>query len=206
MNAEFNRRDFVRMAAALPVAFAVPMASGAGKPPAGGAAWPLETFDYRGVRLLPSRWLDQYWQTREYDYEVSNDDILHGYRVAAGLPAPGKTLGGWCAKNSDVIFGQWLSGFARMYCATGDREIRDKAVFLLEEWGKTLGPGGDCRMNLYAYDKMLCALVDLQLYAGVREAAPLLESTMAWVMRTYSRERTPANPRLQSGRPGEWYT
>lgn len=203
MNAEFSRRDFVRMAAALPAAAAVPAASGA---EAAGSAWPLEPFDYRGVRLLPSRWLDQYRQTRDYDCGVSNDDILHGYRATAGLPAPGKALGGWCAKNSDEIFGQWLSGFARMYCATGDREVRNKAVFLLEEWGKTLGPGGDCRMNLYAYDKMLCALVDLQRYADVREAAPLLERTMDWVMRTYSRERTPANPTLQSGRPGEWYT
>ena len=65
----------------------------------------LETFDYRGVRLLDSRWLTQFKATRDYYLGVADDDILHGYRVAAGLPAPGQPLGGWCAKNSDPVFG-----------------------------------------------------------------------------------------------------
>ena len=205
-NDAFTRRDFLRMAAGLPGVLAIPGALGAAALPAAGAAAPLEPFDYRGVRLGPSRWRDQYQQTRDYYFSVSDDDILNGYRAAAGLPAPGKPLGGWCARNSDEVFGQWLSGFSRMYCATGDQAIRDKAALLLAEWGKTFGADGNCRMGLYAYDKMLCGLIDLQIYAGVSAAAPLLERTLAWAMGAFPTERTPGNSEQINGRPAEWYT
>lgn len=200
-----SRRDFLRLAAALSGGLALPRAFGAASL-AGPGGSALETFDYRGVRLLPSRWLDQYQHTRDYYLSVSDDDILHGYRVAAGLPAPGRPLGGWCAKNSDTVFGQWLSGFSRMYCATGDTAIRAKAAGLLAEWVKTLGPSGNPRMELYGYDKLLCGLVDLQLYAGVAEAGPALERTLAWVMANFSPERSAAVPTEINGHPHEWYT
>jgi DUF1680 family protein len=206
MSAEFTRRDFLRLAAALPGALAIRDSFAAPSVPAAASRWKLEPFDYHGVRLLQSRWQEQYQSARDFYYGVSNDDILHGYRVAAGLPAPGKTLGGWAARNSDIVFGQWLSGMARMFCATGDEAIRDKADFLLLEWADTIGPDGDCRMSLYSYDKLLCGLVDLQLYAGVTAAAPLLERTMAWVMRSFSKERMPGSPTELNGRPSEWYT
>lgn len=206
MNTPFTRRDFLRSAAALSGALAVPKTFAGASPATPEASEKLEPFDYRGVRLLPSRWLDQYQSTRDYYAGVSDDDILHGYRVAAGLPAPGRPLGGWCAKNSDPVFGQWLSGFSRMACATGDEAIREKAARLLGQWAKTLGRGGNCRMSLYSFDKLLCGLVDLQLYAGISEAAGLLDRVMGWAMATFPTERVPANPTLQSGRPEEWYT
>lgn len=207
MNSDLNRRDFVRLAAGASGALAL------GHTALGAAALPvppgrarIEPFDYRGVRLLGSRWRDQYRQSRDYFCSVLDDDILKGYRTAAGIPAPGQTLGGWCAKNSDTVFGQWLSGFARMYCATGDRAMRDKAAFLLSEWAATLGASANPRMGLYAYDKLLCGLVDLQVYAGVREAGPILERTLGWVMANYSPERTPATAGQINGHPQEWYT
>src|SRR5580704_6570999 len=93
----------------------------------------IEPFDYRGVRLRASRWQKQFQAAHDFWLGLSEDDILHGYRVAAGLPAPGKTLGGWCARNSDTVFGQWLSGMSRVYRATGDAAMRDKAVRLFTE-------------------------------------------------------------------------
>ena len=209
MSPEFSRRDFLRLAAAVPGALALQRSLGddaAPQPPALASRGVLEPFDYRGVRLGRSRWLDQYQSARDFYIAVSDDDILHGYRAAAGRPAPGTPLGGWAAKNSDIVFGQWLSGWARMYCATGDAAMRDKAAFLLTEWGDTIGAAGDCRMSLYSFDKLLCGLVDLQIYAGVTAAAPLLERAMAWAMRTFPTERTPASVTLLNGRPAEWYT
>jgi DUF1680 family protein len=206
MSTDFSRRDFLRMAADLPGALAISESLAAGADPAPPQPSMLEPFDYRGVRLGASRWRDQYQSARDFYLGVSNDDILHGYRAAAGLPAPGKTLGGWAARNSDIVFGQWLSGMARMFCATGDQPIRDKAASLLAGWADTIGADGDCRMSLYSYDKLLCGLVDLQLYAGVAAAAPLLQRTLAWAMRSFSRERTPASSALLNGRPSEWYT
>ena len=78
----------------------------------------LEPFDYRGVTLRDGPLKTQYLAARDFYLNVSDDDILKGYRVAAGLPAPGETLGGWCKVNTNEIFGQWLSGMARMDRAT----------------------------------------------------------------------------------------
>lgn len=166
----------------------------------------LEPFDYDGVVLHESRWRTQMLSARDYYLSVSDDDILHGYREAAGLPAPGHALGGWCAKNSDIVFGQWLSGMSRLYKATGDERLRAKAAGLLREWRKTLGEGGDCRMDLYAFDKLVCGLVDMHLYARDAEALPALRDGLAWAMRTFSRAREEETPEMTSGEPGEWYT
>src|SRR5690348_4138283 len=88
----------------------------------------INAFDYDGVRLHDSRWNDQYLHGREFYFNVSNNDILQGFRAKAGLPAPGHPLGGWCAEDSSTVFGQWLSGMSRMYRATGDEPMRDKAA------------------------------------------------------------------------------
>src|SRR5262245_44288135 len=94
----------------LMTALLAPMASAAVSP-----RTKLEPFDYQGVRLGPGRWSDQIATARAYYLGISDDDILHGFRAAAGLPAPGKPLGGWCAKDSSMVLGQWLSGMSRMY-------------------------------------------------------------------------------------------
>ena len=65
----------------------------------------LETFDHEGVRLLPSRFLDQVEGARRVYAAVPDDDILKGFRRAAGLPAPGTDMRGWCTQTSAVIFG-----------------------------------------------------------------------------------------------------
>lgn len=165
----------------------------------------IESFEFEGVTLLDSRWKDQFVAGRDYYFSVSDDDILHGYRKAAGLPAPGEPLGGWCHVNSDTVFGQWLSGMARIYKATGDTQMRDKAVRLLEGWAETIGDDGDCHMGLYAYDKTIGGLVDLKIYADI-DTLPLLKKTLDWAMRTFPTERVDATPDQTSGSPHEWYT
>ena len=137
----------------------------------------VSAFNYEGNRLRDSRWKEQYDQGRDFYLNVNNDDILHGYRLAAGMPAPGKPLGGWCAKNSNTVFGQWLSGMARMYHATNDTEIRDKASYLLSEFVKTVGPDGSPGMTPYPYEKLVCGLVDMHEFVGHPEAMPLLQGS-----------------------------
>ena len=169
----------------------------------------IEPFNFRGVRLLKSRWQEQYQSARDFYHGVSDDDILCGFRAAAGLPAPGKTLGGWCEKNSGTVLGQWLSGMSRMYCATGDTAMRDKAVLLMREFAKTVKPDGDCGLRHYPYEKLACGLVDLKAYADFDESIPLLEKITDWASRTFDRERAPAAPQpweMHSGKPLEWYT
>src|SRR6266851_651555 len=136
------RRDFLK---AVPVASLLAHTSTGAADTTGRVL--ISPFDYHGVRLGESRWRRQVQGAREYYLGLSDDDILHGFRAAAGRTAPGNALGGWCKENSSTVFGQWLSGLARLYRATGDTPVRDKAVRLMTEWAKTLGLNGDCRMR-----------------------------------------------------------
>src|SRR5918994_6756024 len=149
----------------------------------------LSTFEYDGVTLLPSRFREQMERAREVYFGVPNDDILKGFRREAGLPAPGADMRGWCSKTSAVIFGQLLSGMCRLSRATGDDELRDKAITLFEGWRETIGPDGDAKMWPYAWEKLVCGLVDLQQYADYDDALATMEATTAWPSRTFDRTR-----------------
>jgi uncharacterized protein len=207
---EFNlpRRDFLFAGAAVTAGamFARPAVAAADDK---NARLQIETFDYQGVKLRPSRWQRQYQMARDFYLGVSDDDILHGWRAAAGLPAPGKALGGWCASNSNTVFGQWLQGMSRMSKATGDNVLRDKAIGLFTEWAKTVPENGNCGMGHYPFEKLVGGLVDLKQYAGHETSLPMLERVVDYAANHLDRTRTPAAPRPpenHSGRPLEWYT
>ncbi len=198
-----RRREFVKsipIGAGLLAQAATPSATGRNR---------IDVFDYQGVRLRESRWRQQVEGAREYYLNLPDDDILHGFRAAAGMPAPGKALGGWCQQDSSMVFGQWLSGMARLYRATGDSALWEKSSRLLAGWAKTVPASGDCGMRHYAYDKLVCGLVDQHLYAGHPDAVPLLEKVTAFAQRSFEREPrtvTPSHNTEYYGLPQEWYT
>lgn len=166
----------------------------------------LQSFDFVGVKLRPSRWQKQFADAREFYAGLSNDDILHGFRAAAGLPAPGKPLGGWLNTNSYETFGQWLMAMARASKVNDDQALRDKASLLVTEWGKTIR---NTPIRHYAFEKMVGGLVDMHLYAGHPEALDLLESIIDYGIANLNRARVPAQNltvRLTQGDPLEWYT
>lgn len=219
MERPVSRRRFIEIAGASAVTAVLAPGPAAGAPPRKDpAAVPagemkgktvLRPFDYKYVALRPSRWQKQYQSARDYYLSVSDDDILHGFRRAAGLPAPGRPLGGWAARDSSVVFGQWLQAMARTSRANGDDEMRKKAVRLIDEWGKTLGSDGDPRMMHYPWEKLVGGLCDMAQYAGHDGALALLEKVVDWGIKNLDRTRTPAarTPwELHSGRPLEWYT
>ncbi len=212
MKDDVPRRVFLKTvpAAAFALQAATNGAEAASPAPAGGAVPRLEPFDYQGVRLRPSRWQRQVQAGRDFYLGISDDDILHGFRAAAGFPAPGRPLGGWCGKDSSTVFGQWLSGMARMYRATGDTAMRDKALGLVAGWIRTIRPDGDTGMRHYPFDKVVCGLVDLQKYAGYREAGAVLERLTAFAVKNFERMQKPlADPSHNQhyyGLPQEWYT
>ncbi len=170
----------------------------------------LRSFDYQGVRLLDGRFQQQVIATRALYFGMSDDDMLKGFRRAAGLPAPGNDMRGWCRDNCGATFGQWISGMARLSRATGDTELREKAIRLTTEWEKTLGPNGNARMNTYAWEKMSCGLVDLAMYADYPHALEILERITVWAAAHFDRSRSPATEADRDGRRPhgtlEWYT
>lgn len=177
----------------------------------------LEPFDYSGVRLLDGPLKRQYDAARDYYHQVANDDILKGFRQRVGQPAPGRDMGGWCQRDAGEVLGQWLSGMSRMYKATADAALMEKATYLMHEWAKTAAMDGEyfsSRRNLglehshYIFDKTVCGLVDMCLYGGRKEALPILETMVDRAAAIFDRTRTPASPEspdsLSCG--NEWYT
>jgi hypothetical protein len=212
MDNGINRRDFMKVLAATPFAASYRLNSlAAFRQDLGqvgsGSKDLLEPFNYGGVRLLDGMLKTQYQQMRDYYFNVPDDDILKGFRRQAGLPAPGRDLGGWCSENSYVVFGQWLSGMARMYKATGDAAMLDKAQHLLREWSKTIDKP---KLGHYLYDKTICGLIDLVVYAGQKDALPLLERTTDCAIENLGRTRNRTSFEDHSGDKfvgeGEWYT
>ena len=200
------RREFLLAGAAIGAAALHPFCSQAAAAETSPAKLAVEPFDYDGVRLLDSQWQKQYQAARDFYLAIPDDDILCGYRRAAGQPAPGKPLGGWCGQNSNTVFGQWLSGMARLHRATGDGPIRDKAVRLFSEWSKTVRPNGATGMGHYPFEKLVCGLVDLKKYANHDDALPMLEKVCDFAAANLNHENVPAPRGGPSGQPHEWYT
>jgi hypothetical protein len=209
-----NRREFISSLGAVSVAAATlpagSLVARGGPRAVSPAPNRLQAFDYRGVKLLPGRFQRQMEQARRLYFNLSNDDLLKGFRRDAGLPAPGNDLKGWAQRRCDATFGQWLSGMARLSCALDDPALREKAVTLADGWKQTLGKSGNCRMGTYAWEKMAGGLVDLALYANYDPELNLLEQITGWASRQFDRSRSPATPLDRDGRKPqgtlEWYT
>ena len=217
-----TRRDFVKMVAGASLAPSILRASQAFQAPAETAGLAarvyLEPFDYQGVRLLDGMLKTQYDRTREYYFKIPNDDILKGFRQRAGLPAPGQDMGGWAIVDTSGVFGQWLSGMARMYRATGDTEMKEKATALMTGWAEAFRkdgipsnsrrPGFNPDRMHYAFDKTLCGMVDMGKYAGSKDALALAETLVDWGSTTLLRTRHPGSPAEPESFPSgnEWYT
>lgn len=228
-----SRRDFLAVASAVtPLAQQVLSAQSTGAAPPNQTTpykkVVLDPFDYAGVTLRPSLWQRQASAGRDFYYRLSNDDILHGYRVAAGAAnAPGRALGGWCSANSNTVFGQWLQSMARIQRATGDKDLLEKANVLVGEYarcwpgmssmssnvargtGRGAAGGATGGLGHYPYEKLAGGLLDMHHYGGNPEALALCDKITEAAAANFNRDRVPANREpwaLHSGRPGEWYT
>ena len=141
----------------------------------------INPFNYEGVQLLDGRLKDQFTQIQDYYFNIPNDNILKEFRLEAGLPVPGKHLGGWYSDKSYGVFGQWLSAFARMYKVTKNAAISEKAISLMDEWAKTISEDTwDRSMRHYTFDKIVGGLVDIYEYIGNEGALQHLKKITKW--------------------------
>ena len=146
----------------------------------------IEPFDYHGVSLNDGPLLRQVLEVRDDYLRVPNDDYLKGFRQRAGKAAPGADLGGWYTAGNFHVFGQVLSGLARMHAATGDEACRQKLNALIKEWSLCIEPDGYFYSTKppapahYIYEKMAGGLLDAYLYGGNPEALKLLDRITSW--------------------------
>jgi DUF1680 family protein len=143
---------------------------------------PLATFPYGDVQLHDGPMKRQFEENHARYLHLDDDRMLKVFRQVAGLPAPGEDMGGWydltgfSLERNDFhgfiaghSFGQYLSGLARSYAATGSEETRAKINRLVKGYGETLDPKAkffvDYRLPAYTYDKLSCGLIDAHEYA-----------------------------------------
>lgn len=173
----------------------------------------IQPFDYQGVRLDEGPLLDQVREVHDAYMRVGNDSYLKGFRRRAGLPAPGEELGGWYKADEFHVFGQVVSGLARLYAASGDPAVKEKVDALVEGWGKCIEPDGYFFYSRhpnsphYIYDKMVGGLVDAYLYARTPGALKDLDRITSWAEKNLDRSRRFAySARSKTGAAQEWYT
>jgi DUF1680 family protein len=224
MPRQLNRREFTKLAAGVCCAAGL---VGTQQLYAADALRKVELFDYSGVTLLNSRFKRQYQSARDLFSNIPNDSLLLGFRQRAGLAAPGTPLIGWyggrwadsshtSVRDPDIFnaFGQFISGMARMYRATNDTAILEKASYLMDEWAKAMDADGyfyysrKPQFPHYIYEKTVCGLVDMCVYGGNKNAVGHLEKITAWAEKNLDRTRRNPHPdeRGFSADGTEWYT
>lgn len=170
----------------------------------------LFPFDYRGVRLDEGPLAAQVREVRESYLRVSDDSYLKGFRRRAGFPAPGDELGGWYGRDHFHVFGQVVSGLARLFAATGDPVFKQRVDSLVAGWARCIEPDGfffysrDPNSPHYIYEKMVYGLVDAHLYARTPGALDHLDRITTWAEKNLDRSRVFAH--VSPGRSQEWYT
>jgi rhamnogalacturonyl hydrolase YesR len=166
----------------------------------------IEPFDYAGVTIDGGLLRTQIDEVVRFYLAIPDDDLLKGFRARAGLPAPGKDLGGWYSQDVFHPFGQMLSGLSRFYAATGDTRCCEKVNHLLDEWAKCIAPDGCFFFSdhpfarHYIYDKMMWGLLDAHLYCQNTNALPAASRITDWAIKNLDRSRKVNDTAC------EWYT
>ncbi len=165
----------------------------------------LQAFNYGEVTLTGGPLGEQAQLARNFYLALPEDDLLHGFRKRAGLPTPGKPMGGWYDPDGFAgahCFGQWISALARMYAQTGDVRFKDKVARLVHGFHETIGPAGFFFSSqkvarewpCYLFDKDCIGMRDAVTLAGNEEAGEVLKVITAWALKNLPR------------RSDEWYT
>ena len=165
----------------------------------------LSAFGYQDVTLTGGPMGAQAQFTREFYLKIPDDNLLNGFRIRAGLPAPGEPMGGWYDPNNfagGCAFGQYISALARTYANTGDVRYKEKVAELVHGFHETIAPDGFFFISIkistnwpcYTYDKNCIGMRDAYTLTGDTEALDVLRVMTDWAYQNLPR------------RKDEWYT
>ena len=159
-------------------------------------AAPLNQFGYADVALLEGPLREQFDRNHAFYRALDADMLLKPFRLRAGLPAPGDDMGGWYdwVDGAELVnmhgfcpghsFGQYLSGLARDYAATGDSATQQKVQLLVREFAPAISEhffAGN-RFPAYTYDKISIGMIDAHQFAADPNAFAALDKTLDCVM------------------------
>jgi DUF1680 family protein len=93
-------------------------------------------FALQDVRLLDGPFKRAMELDQQYLLAIDVDQLLHNFRVNAGLPSSAAPLGGWEAPDVELrghTAGHYLSALSLMYASTGDARFKTRADRLVAE-------------------------------------------------------------------------
>ncbi len=161
-----------------------PLPSGACRQRRDGAAGKLREFAYPQVKLTGGPLAAMYRRMHDHFLNVDEDRLLKVYRQRAGMPAPGRDMGGWYDADGFVpghLIGQFISGLSRIHAHTGDAGAAAKARRLVEGYGaafeKDRNPYASPKASTWAcyiLDKYAIGFLDAAALAGIEPARKLL--------------------------------
>ncbi|HEY1337274.1 MAG TPA: beta-L-arabinofuranosidase domain-containing protein [Bryobacteraceae bacterium] len=144
----------------------------------------LREFPYSQVKLTSGPIADMYRRMHTHFLKLDEDRLLKVYRQRAGMPAPGRDMGGWYDADGFVpghLIGQFISGLSRIFAHTGDPEAAAKVRRLVRGYAETFEKDGRpyagpkaSTWACYILDKYAIGLLDAATLAGVEEARTLL--------------------------------
>lgn len=194
MKSPVSRRNFLQntaiLAAGMPFAshlsfyknlFNAPLKSPLGKP--------LKPFDFGSVTLTNGIFKDQFERIFDFYTGIDNDSLLKPMRAAAGMPAPGRDMGGWYDLGDFApghCFGQILAALSRFYAITKNENIKEKVHQLTEGFNQTIcvmdGPFfKNNRFPAYTFDKQVQGLTEAFSYADAGNALDVLNRALEQV-------------------------
>ena len=192
-----SRRTFLKSTAALAAAVLVKPRSSSADAIKPAITPQLSQFGYGDVTLLDGPLRQQFDTNHAFYFALNEDSLLKPFRQRAGLPAPGEDMGGWYswAPLSDLqtadsgfapghSFGQYLSGLARFYAATGDKPTQEKVQRLVGGFAPAITSHfwDDNRFPAYTYDKISIGMIDAHQFAGDTQAFKALDAALDSVM------------------------
>ena len=140
----------------------------------------LREYPYGAVTLTGGPLEEQYDRIHASYLALDNDRLLKVYRQRAGLPSPGRDMGGWYDADGFVpghSLGQYISGLARIAATTSDPACAAKVQELVRGFAATMGTDNQSiirpQSNLwicYTLDKHFVGLIDAYTLAHVEEA------------------------------------
>lgn len=158
----------------------------------------VQPFALRQVRLLPGPEKTEMEADRRYLHDLDADRLLYNFRKNAGLPAPGRPLGGWEAPDCELrghFVGHYLSACAMMYRSDGDAALKAKGDYIVAQLaqcqralgGKYLSAfptsffdrleaGRQVWAPYYTIHKIMAGLVDMYQYCGNKQALQIAEN------------------------------
>ena len=163
-----TRRRFLESAAAGPLL---------GRAASTADTYPLRPFAYSAVKLTGGPLEAMSRRLYSHFLRLDEDRLLKVYRQRAGLPAPGRDMGGWYDAEGFVpghLLGQFLSGFARFSANRGEDEAAAKVRRLVRGYAAAFARDGNPFASRKAIDTWACYIFD-KVVAGLHDAAALAQ-------------------------------